>query len=286
MTAPLPTLRRAAHPYPKGTMTKVHRRLAVTTPYAKGPDVRALQSQINDNFRKFRIGRRVKEDGEFGPATLSAARQVAFLLGVVGKARRRSKSGIISQKTQKLIRGRRRFKRERLAAIARRPYRQELRKRYDRSGGKRAVKIAKSQIGVTENPPGSNWGPKVSEYIKFTGYTFPVYWCGCFVAWCVVNAGAKIPTRIRLGYTGYITADANAGVNGLTAVPFDDARAGDIAVFSFDHIALVDRRDGDLLYTVEGNTSAGSSGSQSNGGVVFARVRSRSDVVTIARPSY
>ena len=267
-------------------MQKVHRRLAVTTPYRKGADVKALQGQINDAYRKFSIGRRIAQDGEFGPATLAAARQVALLLGVVGKGRRKSKRGVISQGTQKLIRGRKRSARERAAAIARKPYRRELRKRYDRTGGKRAVAIARREIGTTENPAGSNWGPKVSQYIKFTGYTFPVYWCGCFVCWCVVNAGANIPTRIRLGYTGYITADANANTNGLTAVPFSDARPGDIVVYSFDHIGLVEKVDGDLLYAIEGNTSPGSSGSQSNGGGVFRRVRSRSDVVTIARPNY
>lgn len=265
---------------------KVHRALSVTSPLNRGRDIKVLQGKINDQYRHFNIDRRITQDGEFGPNTLRAAQQIALLMGVVGKARRKSKRGRISRATQKLIRGREKSRLERAATIRRKHYRAKLRHRYDVSGGKLALSKAKQQIGVTENPPGSNWGGMVTKFITFTGYNFPVYWCGCFACWCVVNAGADIPARIRLGYTGYITADAQAGVNGLTAVPFDQARAGDIVVYTFDHIGLVDHVSGETLYAVEGNTSSDDGGSQSNGGGVFARTRSKSDVVTIARPDY
>jgi hypothetical protein len=268
----------------KGT---VHRGLNLATPAPKGSDVKILQANINKAFRHFKIDRRIAEDGEFGRQTLSAARQVALLKGAVGNNRKYLKKGRVTKSAQKLIRGRKKSRRERLATAARKPYRRKLRKRYSRTGGIKALKWAIEQIGTTESPAGSNWGPKIGEWITFTGYSFPVYWCGCFACYAVVKVGgAKIPTRIRIGYTGYITADANAGVNGLTAVPFSQARAGDIVVYSFDHIGLVERVDGDTLFAIEGNTSSGSSGSQSNGGGVFRRVRSRSDVVTIARPDY
>ena len=267
-------------------MKKVHRRLGVTTPYASGEDVKELQVSINATLRKFRIDLRVKTDGEFGPATLRGARVASYLLGANGMNRKRARQGVITRSTQGLVRGRKRTRFELSTALARKPRRAQIRKRYDKAGGQRAIALARKQIGVTENPAGSNWGPKVGEYITYTGYTFPVFWCGCFVAWCVGHAGAKIPKRIRLGYTGYITADANAGDNGLIVVPFDAARAGDIVVYSFDHIGLVESVDGDILTAIEGNTSSGSSGSQSNGGGVYRRTRSRSDVVTIARPAY
>lgn len=265
---------------------EVHRSFNLATPAPKGRDVKVLQEQINHHFRRFRIDRRIAEDGEFGRQTMGAARQVALMLGVSGKSRGAVRRNRLNEHTQRLIRGRKATRRERVASLARRPFRAKLRKRYSRSGGAEAVAIARKYIGVTEQPAGSNWGPTVSKFILYTGYTFPVFWCGCFVAWCVGKAGAKIPTLIRLGYTGYITADANAGTNGLTAVSFDNARAGDIVVYSFDHIGLVERVDGNTLYAIEGNTSAGESGSQSNGGGVFRRVRQRSDVVTIARPNY
>ena len=85
-------------------------------------------------------------------------------------------------------------------------------------GAKDAVAWARKKIGTTESPAGSNWGPEIGEWIKYTGYSGPVYWCGCFVCYAVVNiGGANIPNRIRLGYHLNIVADAKAGVNGLKA---------------------------------------------------------------------
>lgn len=266
---------------------EVHRGLMLITPYLRGDDVIALQYRINEVFKDFAIDRRILIDGEFGPATLTAARQAALLMGITGKARRKLKHGIVTEQSQKLIRGRKKTAREIARCAARKPYRKKLRERYDRSGGEKALAEAKRQKGVTEDPPGSNWGGMVQKFIIFCGYTFAVYWCGCFACWCAVKfGGAKIPNRIRLGFNGYIVADAQAHTNGLTAVGFSEARAGDIVTFTFPHIGLVDHVSGDTLYTIEGNTSSSNAGDQSNGGGVFARQRSRSDVACIARPDY
>jgi hypothetical protein len=152
-----------------------------------------------------------------------------------------------------------------------------------------AVKWGLAQLGVAEKPDGSNWGVPVETWIKFTGYGGPVPWCGCYVAWAVVKVGqAAIPARIRLGYHGYIIADANAGANGLRAVPIAQAKPGDIVAFNFAHIALVrEPYDGSgYLETVEGNTSPTTAGSQNNGGTVAAKRRPIGDVAVIARPNY
>lgn len=154
--------------------------------------------------------------------------------------------------------------------------------------GKKAVAWAMSQQGVAEKPDGSNWGVPVQNWIKRTGYTFPVPWCGCFVHEAVkVRAGANIPTGIRLGYNEYIVQDAEAGRNGLREVPYGAARPGDIVVFTFPHIALVRGNPSTtILPTVEGNTSPTSTGSQANGGTVAAKSRPRGVVRLIARPDY
>jgi hypothetical protein len=265
---------------------KPHRELTLSSPVERGEDVKNVQAAANKVYRHFRIERRIRVDGEMGPQTHSACRETALLLGVRAGELRKLRNGKVTVRTQKLIRGRDRSRLERLAAGRRRDYRRRLRKRYGKDGGEKAIAIARRLIGVTEDPAGSNWGPQISKWIRYTGYSFPVYWCGCFACWCVGRAGAKVPNRIRLGYTGYITADANAHQNGLRAVSWEDARAGDIVVYSFDHIGLVESVSGDTLTAIEGNTSSTSSGSQSNGGGVFRRTRSRGDVVTIARPDY
>ena len=56
------------------------------------------------------------------------------------------------------------------------------------------IDIAASQIGVVEQPRGSNRGPEVDVYIRTTGLnpahdSFP--WCVCFLYW-VFEQAAKI----------------------------------------------------------------------------------------------
>lgn len=157
-----------------------------------------------------------------------------------------------------------------------------------KQGPGNAVRWALAQQGTSEKPDGSNWGVPVQNWIKSTGYSGPVPWCGCFAKVAVVDKGrAKVPTPIRLGYTGFITEDANAGRNGLKAVPWGAGRKGDIVVFDFGHIAVLRGKTGaTTLPTIEGNTSPLSSGSQANGGTVAAKTRLRANVVTIARPKY
>lgn len=270
------------------TMTKdVHRLLGVNTPYLTGPDVKALQSACNRLFKHFKIDRRIKEDGEFGPATLSACLQMAVASGVGKRGYKDLKNGTVNRSVQRLIRGRKKTARERLATKRRARYRKKLRAKLDTSRGEKVIRWAKTKVGVTESPAGSNWGPEIGEWIRFTGYSGPVYWCGCFACYAVVKiGGAKIPSRIRLGFNEYIIADALAHNNGLVAVGFSEARAGDIVLYTFPHIGLIEKTVADTAYTVEGNTSPGTSGSQSNGGGVFARTRSRSEVRCIARPDY
>lgn len=267
----------------------VHRRLSVNTPYLTGGDVKLLQEFVNKNFKHFRIDRRIKPDGEFGPATLSACLQVAVMLGIGRRGYKKLKKGVVNRSVQNLIRDqRRKTVRERVNATRRKKYRVKLRKRFDTTDGQKVIKWAKAQVGTTEHPDGSNWGSPVQDWILFTGYSGPVYWCGCFAAYAVVKiGGAKIPTVIRLGFDGYIRADAGSHSNGLVQVGFSEAKPGDIVVYTYPHIEIVEKVEGDSIKTIGGNTSPqNSGGSDSNGGGVFARTRSRSEVACVARPNY
>jgi hypothetical protein len=165
----------------------------------------------------------------------------------------------------------------------------QLKRKRAGGGAQKAVSWAVSQAGVTEKPYGSNWGVPVQNWIQFTGYSSPVPWCGCFACFAAVaQGGAAIVSKIRLGYAGYIVDDARAGRNGLRAVPFDQALPGDILVFwGNQHIGMcASKPSGDSIGTIEGNTSSGTAGSQNNGGGVYRRIRSRSDVTVVARPAY
>lgn len=270
-------------------MSAVRRPLILASPSITGEDVSALQAQVNKRFRELNIDRSVRVDGVFGPQTFLAAKQCALCLGATGLAVQKFKRNCISIGTQKLIRGRARTAGEKVVVRARSVYRQRLRKRYAKAPGALAVQAGMKYVGVTESPAGSNWGPEVGEFIKYTGYTFPVYWCGCFACWVVCKLGkAKIPNRIRMGYAPYITADALAGANGFTAVPAEDARPGDVAcLWGGKHIEVVAERPvNGTCRMLGGNTSSG--GQNANGGGVFLNTRSLSefDRGIVARPAY
>lgn len=269
----------------------VHRPFHLTSPLPEGADVGALQGNINKQFDDLKIDCQIAVDEEFGPNTFAAAERVALSLGVVGDAQNKLKRNTVSEGAQKLIRGGRdRTKAEVAAGKKREKYRKELRKRFSKSAGELAIKKTDNLVGVHEEPAESNWGGKVEEMIKFTGYTEPVFWCGCCACWIVVKVGdAKIPTKIRLGFAGFIVADALAGANGLTARPVAEARAGDLgSLFGAKHIVTVRGpvKNG-MVPTREGNTSA-ASGSQTNGGEVADKERPVGDFDRgiVARPDW
>jgi hypothetical protein len=268
----------------------VHRPLSLHSPPLKGADVSALQSNVNERFEHLKIERQIEVDGVLGAETFDAAEEVANCLGVIGEAQQKLKQHTISEGTQKLIRGRERTPEETAAGHRRQDYREKLRKRYAKSPGQAAIDKAAALIGVHEEPSGSNWGTKVGEMIRFTGYSGPVYWCGCCAAWIVIHlGGAKIPNRIRLGYAPYITADALAHTNGLRAVAVAKCQAGDLgSLWGGEHVVTVRGpvRNG-MVPTIEGNTSA-ADGSQSNGGEVAYKERPVGDFDhgIVARPDW
>lgn len=267
----------------------VHRPLNLATPTAEGEDVRALQSNINKQFKHLRIERSIRVDGTFGPQSFLAAKQVARCLGATGAAIKKLNRHCLSEGTQKLIRGRERTRVEAIVGKSRALYRKKLRERYAKEPGEKAVARALKYVGTTEKPPGSNWGGLVEKFIRFCGYVFAVFWCGCFAAWVVCKLGkAKIPTRIRLGFAPYITEDAKANRNGLTAVPSEDGRAGDICcLWGGKHIeVLMERPVNGQVRCIGGNTSKG--GQESNGGEVAINTRSLADFDAgiVARPNY
>jgi hypothetical protein len=48
-------------------------------------------------------------------------------------------------------------------------------------------------MGVKETPDGSNWGQRVSHYIKTCGLNSPAPWCGCYVSTAIYEALGYFP---------------------------------------------------------------------------------------------
>jgi len=115
--------------------------------------------------------------------------------------------------------------------------------------GNEIVRIAESQLGRTESPPGSNCNP----------YGPCVEWCSLFVAWVWERAGVPLGgATASYAYSGSIYEWARAH-GGRVLPPSATPAPGDAVLFgsgpaASDHIAVVERvfPDGEIT-TIDGN---------------------------------
>ena len=159
----------------------------------------------------------------------------------------------------------------------------------------RIVFVAESQLGVTEHPPNSNWGPEVKQYLAAAGITTRSiynYWCAAFDTWCVIHAGytGKLP-----GNPASCTEWMNWAKPRHLWVKPQDVKPGDLLQFNLDTdsalehtgicVAVVRDSHGKItaVIAIEGNTSSDDNGSQDNGGGVYKKTRSIALVVGAVR---
>jgi hypothetical protein len=120
--------------------------------------------------------------------------------------------------------------------------------------GQRALAAAESQLGVAEEPPGSNDGPGLQQYRDAVAGAAPGEpWCAYFASWAAGQAGAPLgPNGQGLGSVAEITnwAASTGQLLPSTATP----QPGDLILFGDRHVGLVESVNPDgTLTTVEGN---------------------------------
>lgn len=135
------------------------------------------------------------------------------------------------------------------------------------------VQVAASQVGVREEPRGSNRGPQVDEYIRASGLdprADSYAWCICFMQWVFKEAaksdGAGIsPLPRTAGVHALWKMRTSAATNVITPNEADPAVIKPGMVFLFDtgggkgHGGFVESVSGSRLVSVEGNTNNGGS---------------------------
>src|SRR6185312_3431694 len=116
--------------------------------------------------------------------------------------------------------------------------------------------IAADEVGVAEQPPGSNDGPRIAQYRAATAGSGVGPWCAYFVSWVARQAGEPLGDNGQgFGSVDQLYAWAQrtgrAVPNGPGVVP----RPGDLVVFH-EHVGIVDQvlPDG-KIETIEGNYS-------------------------------
>lgn len=152
---------------------------------------------------------------------------------------------------------------------------------------KTVIEVARGELGVTENPPGSN---RVKYWDEYGAGWQGQPWCVTFLWWCFQHAGEGMAF-----FGGGKTASCGTLLRWYSAqgqtVAKKDIQPGDIVILNFSgtsetqHCGLVvDTLKMGYIQTIEGNTSQ--SGSQSNGGQVCLKTRNLSQIVGVCRPIY
>lgn len=152
----------------------------------------------------------------------------------------------------------------------------------------KAIKYAPSLLGEREVPPGSNRGRRLTGWqSSFGSWLVGQPWCGVLCGVALRNSNVKVNSRIAA--VAFIEDDARAGRNGFKEWKGrTSGKPGDLLVLFGRgvHVGFIEKSVKGGYRTIEGNTSSGNGGSQSNGGGSYRRFRPYSQVHGIAVPRY
>ena len=142
------------------------------------------------------------------------------------------------------------------------------------------LKLAKQEIGVSENPKGSNHVKYNTEYYGWeaVGENYP--WCCVFIWWLFKHCDLS-----HLFYDGKKTASCNTAANWFQVNKqwvTKNYKPGDIVFFKWDnsphycdHVGIVESVDGNKITCIEGNYCD-----------KVTRVKRSSHIVGAGRPKY
>jgi hypothetical protein len=136
------------------------------------------------------------------------------------------------------------------------------------------VAVAAQQIGVMEDPPGSNRGTEVDAFLRAAGVdpaTGSHPWCAAFVYWCFVEGcravGCPNPAPRTAGVIDHWRKAGRRGIRRITATQAMETPGlvqGGLVFFmstgqGTGHVGFVESVAGGKLVTIEGNTNDGGS---------------------------
>jgi hypothetical protein len=122
--------------------------------------------------------------------------------------------------------------------------------------GQAMVALAQQEVGVAEQPPGSNDSPRIAQYRQATAGSGVGPWCAYFVSWAARSAGAPIGEQGQ-GFGAVSDVWSWAERSGKAIQPgTQPPQPGDLIVWGGRHIGLVESVDPDgSIHTIEGNSS-------------------------------
>jgi hypothetical protein len=120
--------------------------------------------------------------------------------------------------------------------------------------GQAIVNAIRPEVGVAEQPPGSNDSPRIAQYRQATAGSGVGPWCAYFVSWAARQAGVPIGDSGQ-GFGRVDDVFAWAQRTGKSLPAGAAPAAGDLIVWD-EHIGVVESVDPDgTIHTIEGNSS-------------------------------
>jgi hypothetical protein len=125
------------------------------------------------------------------------------------------------------------------------------------TGGAKALAAAQAEVGVAEQPPGSNDGPRIAEYRSATAGSGVGPWCAYFTSWAAAQAGVPLGEAGQgFGSVSALYGWAQRTGRATAAGPGVQPAPGDLIVWGGRHIGIVESVDADgSIHTIEGNSS-------------------------------
>jgi hypothetical protein len=126
------------------------------------------------------------------------------------------------------------------------------------------IKVARSQIGVMEKPPGSNKGPEVNEYLRCVDCPPGSFWCAGFVYWCFNEAAKNLNKKNPLFKTGGCLAHWNNSkgkkIESKKAIENPSlVKPGQVFILDHGsgkgHTGIIEKVEGGIIHTIEGNSN-------------------------------
>lgn len=158
------------------------------------------------------------------------------------------------------------------------------------------ISNAEKEVGYLEKASNSQLDDKTANagynnYTKYWRDVYPQYqgepWCACLVSYLMMKTFGLDTAKKLLKHWPYVYCPTL----GSLFTKYANPQRGDIVIFyrngTFAHTGLVTKVDGDKFYTIEGNTSAGTS-IVPNGGGVYAKSYYNSNLpgTKFCRPDY
>src|SRR5690242_3034742 len=122
--------------------------------------------------------------------------------------------------------------------------------------GQAMVNLARQEVGVAEQPPGSNDAPRIAQYRQATAGSGVGPWCAYFVSWAARSVGAPLGEQGQ-GF-GSVEQVWDWAQRAGKAIPAgtQPPQTGDLIVWGGRHIGMVESVDPDgTIHTIEGNSS-------------------------------